>query len=166
MKLASFLATHARATPGKVAIICGGERLTFGELDESTDRLANALRSLGVGIGDRVAIQLQNTVEFVRAFVAVTKAGGISVPVNTRLSPGEIAYILADSAPKAAFISDETREVFERASADAKAVIRIAVGNAGAGEHSIAELIAGGAPGTSCPGRVRPTLALQMRSSA
>ena len=126
MKLASFLAAHARATPDKDAVICGAERLTFAQLHDSTDRLANALRTLGVGIGDRVAIQLQNTVEFVRAFLAITKAGGIAVPVNTRLAPGEIAYILADSAPKAVFVSDETRELYERAAADAKGVIRIA----------------------------------------
>ena len=148
MKLASFLATHARATPDKDAVICGDERLTFAQLDDSTDRLSNGLRSLGVGIGDRVAIQLQNTVEFVRAFLAVTKAGGISVPVNTRLAPGEIAYILADSAPKAVFLSDETREVYERAAANAKDVIRIAAGKAKAREHAIADLIAQGAPGT------------------
>ncbi len=148
MKLASFLASHARATPDKDAVICGSEQLTFGELDETTDRLANALRDKGVGIGDRVAIQLQNTVEFVRAFLAVTKAGGISVPVNTRLAPNEIAYILADSAPKAVFLSDETREVFERAATNAKDMIRIAAGNPKAGEHSIAGLIENGQPGT------------------
>ena len=124
MKIASFLAAHARQTPGKDAVICGDERLTFAELHETTDRLANSLRSLGVGVGDRVALQLQNTVEFVRAFMAVTKAGGISVPVNTRLAPGEIAYILADSAPKAVFLSDETREVFDRAATNAQALIR------------------------------------------
>ncbi len=148
MKLASFLAGHARATPDKDAVICGDERLTFAQLDATTDRLANALRSLGVGVGDRVAIQLQNTVEFVRAFMAVTKAGGISVPVNTRLAPGEIAYILADSAPKAAFLSDETREVFEKAAAHAKDVVRITTGTPKSGEHTIAGLIARGKPGT------------------
>lgn len=148
MKFASFLAGHASLTPGKDAIICGGERLTFAQLDETSYRLANSLRSLGVGVGDRVALHLQNTVEFVRAFVAVTKAGGISVPVNTRLAPGEIAYILADCAPKAAFISDETREAFERAAANAKDIVRISVGAAGPGEHAIADLIAKGATGT------------------
>ena len=105
------------------------------------DRVANALRSLGVGTGDRVAIQLQNTVEFVRAFMAITKAGGIAVPVNTRLAPDEIAYLLADCAPKAVFISDETREVFKRAAAIAKNVLRIAAGVPKAGEHAIADLI-------------------------
>ena len=148
MKLASFLATHARATPDKHAVICGDERLTFAQLNDTTDRLANSLRDLGVGVGDRVAIQLQNTVEFVRAFLAITKAGGISVPVNTRLAPAEIAYILADSAPKAVFISDETREVFEPAAANANEVVRIAVGSPKPGEHAIAELIAKGAAGT------------------
>ncbi len=148
MKLASFLATHARATPGKDAVICGDERLTFAQLHETTDRLANALRSRGVGIGDRVAIQLQNTVEFARAFLAVTKAGGISVPVNTRLAPGEIAYILADSAPRAVFLSGETRELYERSAGGSKGVMRIAVGQPGEGEHAIADLIEEGAAGT------------------
>jgi len=148
VKLASFLAAHARQTPDKVAVICGDERLTFAELHETTDRLANSLRPLGVGVGDRVALQLQNTVEFVRAFMAVTKAGGISVPVNTRLAPGEIAYILADSAPKAVFLSDETRDVFDRAATNAQALIRVAAGNPKTGEHSIARLIEKGASGT------------------
>lgn len=147
MKLASFLASHARATPGKDAIICGAERLTFAQLDDTTNRLANAMRSRGIGIGDRVAIQLQNTVEFARAFLAITKAGGIVVPVNTRLAPAEIAYILADSAPKAVFLSDETRDLFERSAADAKGVMRIAAGAPKPGEQAIADLIAQGAPG-------------------
>ena len=49
MKIASFLAAHARLTPDKDAVICGDERLTFAQLDDTTDRLANSLRSLGVG---------------------------------------------------------------------------------------------------------------------
>ncbi len=148
MKFASFLAAHARNTPDKDAVICGAEKLTFGELDESTDRLANALRDKGVKVGDRVAIQLHNTVEFVRAFMAATKAGAISVPVNTRLAPGEIAYILSDCAPSAVFFSDETREVLDKAAADAKGLVRIIAGTPRAGEFTIAELIAAGAPGT------------------
>ena len=148
MKFASFLAAHARNTPDKDAVICGAERLTFRELDESTDRLANALRAHGVAVGDRVAVQLHNTVDFVRAFVAATKAGAISVPVNTRLAPGEIAYILADCAPKAVFFSDETRAVLEKAAPDAKDVIRIVAGTPKAGEFTLASLIESGAPGT------------------
>ena len=148
MKFASFLAAHARNTPDKDAVICGAEKLTFRELDESTDRLANALRDKGVKVGDRVAIQLHNTVEFVRAFMAATKAGAISVPVNTRLAPGEIAYILSDCAPSAVFFSDETREVLDKAAADAQGLVRIIAGTPRAGEFTIAELIAAGAPGT------------------
>lgn len=74
--------------------------------------------------------------------MAVTKAGGISVPVNTRLAPAEIAYILADCAPKVVFISDETREVFERADAGARGMACIAVGATKPGEHAIGALIA------------------------
>ena len=149
MKFASFLATHARNTPDKHVVICGDERLTFAELEQSSSRLANSLRSLGVCVGDRVAVQLHNTVEFVRAFMAVTKAGAITVPVNTRLAPAEIAYILADCAPKVVFFSDETREMFERAvhsNPGATDLVRISAGSARAGEHAISALIANGAP--------------------
>ncbi len=148
MKFASFLAAHARNTPDKDAVICGTERLTFRQLDESTDRLANALRDKGVAVGDRVAIQLHNTVEFVRAFMAATKAGAISVPVNTRLAPGEIAYILSDCVPKAVFFSDETREVLDKAVAGAQGLIRIVAGTPRAGEITMAQLIEAGKPGT------------------
>jgi long-chain acyl-CoA synthetase len=147
VKFASFLATFARRTPDKDAVICGAERLSFAALHDSTDRLAHALRALGVGVGDRVAILLHNTVEFPRAFLAISKSGGIAVPVNTRLAPAEIAWILEDSAPKAVFISDETRELYARAAAGAQDVVRIAVGSAGPGEHAIGALIASGAPG-------------------
>ena len=147
MKFASFLASFARSTPDKDAVICGADRLTFGELHDSTDRLAHSLRALGVGVGDRVAILLQNTPEFVRAFLATSKAGGIAVPVNTRLAPAEIAWILADSAPKLVFISSETRELYERAAVEANDVLRVVVGPARAGEHTIGALIASGVPG-------------------
>jgi long-chain acyl-CoA synthetase len=103
MKLATFLAAHAARRPDHVAVISGDRRMRFAELDESTTRAADALRRRGVGVGDRVAILLPNGIEFVQALLATIKAGAVAVPVNTRLSPEEMDYILDDCAPAAVF---------------------------------------------------------------
>jgi long-chain acyl-CoA synthetase len=78
-------------------------RLTFGELESTTTRAASALPGVGVHRGDRVAILADNGPAFVQAFVAIIKAGAVAVPVNTRLSPDEISYILSDARPAALF---------------------------------------------------------------
>ena len=116
MKFASFLASHAAFMGGKDAVVCGTERLSFADLDQQTSRLAQALRDeANVLPGDRVAVYLPNGIAFVRAFIAVIKAGGIAVPVNLPLSVPEIAHIVSDCKPKAAFISETTRANFIRA---------------------------------------------------
>jgi long-chain acyl-CoA synthetase len=116
MKFASFLASHAATMGDKDAVVCGTERLSFAELDGQTTRLAQALRDqANVTPGERVAIYLPNGVAFVRAFIAVIKAGGIAVPVNLPLSVPEVAHILSDCAPQAAFIGEATRANFTRA---------------------------------------------------
>lgn len=148
MKFATYISSHARTMGEKDAVICGAQRIRFAELHESTDRLAQSLRAQGVAVGDRVAIYLSNGVEFVRAFIAIVKAGAIAVPVNLPLSASEIAHILGDCTPKAAFISDETRETFLRAVSGLDGIMRIAVGARQAGEKSLDDMIAAGAPRT------------------
>jgi long-chain acyl-CoA synthetase len=127
MKFASFLASHAATMGGKDAVVCGTERLSFAELDRQTTRLAQALRDeANVQPGDRVAVYLPNGVSFVRAFIAVIKAGGIAVPVNLPLSVPEVAHILSDCKPKAAFISEATRANYIRARADGGTILSVA----------------------------------------
>jgi long-chain acyl-CoA synthetase len=110
MRLATFLAANATARPHADAVLSGDRRLSFAELDESTTRLANALRGRGIGVGDRVALALPNGVEFVQAFLAVVKAGAVAVPVNTRLAPDEVAFILADCAPAGVLCGPEEQQ--------------------------------------------------------
>ncbi|WP_151446038.1 class I adenylate-forming enzyme family protein [Lacisediminimonas profundi] len=132
MKFASFLASHAVAMGSKEAVVCGQRRITFAELDSSTNRLAQGLRAAGVGVGDRVCIYLPNGVEFVQAFLAVVKAGALAVPVNLPLSVPEITHILSDSTPSAAFICASTSDAFERASAGIGGIRSIAADGTGA----------------------------------
>ena len=77
-----------------------GRSWTYRELGEEVDRLASALVAAGTERGSRVVYQLFNTAEFAAVYLAAQRIGAIGVPINFRLSPGETAYILQDSAPR------------------------------------------------------------------
>jgi fatty-acyl-CoA synthase len=80
-----FLERAAYIYPEKVAIVDGDRRLRYRELAERSWRLANALRSAGLGKGDRVAALLFNSSAMLEAHFGVPAAGGILVAVNNRL---------------------------------------------------------------------------------
>jgi fatty-acyl-CoA synthase len=96
----SFLERSARVWPGKVAVIYGGQRLTYAELATEVARVAGALRASGVGPGDRVAYLMPNLPEMLVAHFAVPLAGGVLVAINTRLTAEEVSYILRHSGAK------------------------------------------------------------------
>ena len=81
----------------KVALVAGERRLTYAELDLRTDRVAAGLADHGVRRGDRVAVLLLNSIEFLELLLGCAKLGAILVPVNVRLSAREIGFILSDS---------------------------------------------------------------------
>ena len=74
--------------------------LTFGELRERADRLAEVLRRRGLAPGDRLAVFLPNRVEFVDLFLACVRAGLVLVPINVLYREREIAHIVADAGPQ------------------------------------------------------------------
>jgi fatty-acyl-CoA synthase len=98
------LARAARLHPGNVALQYGAEQRTFADLDKRVTRLARALRDRGVERGDRVAVFMQNRLELLEGYFAACRLGAIAVPVNFRLVPDEIAYILNDSGAKALLV--------------------------------------------------------------
>jgi acyl-CoA synthetase (AMP-forming)/AMP-acid ligase II len=75
----------------------GGPRLTYRELWDRAARVAGGLRASGVRRGDRVALRLGNGVDWVLAFFGTALAGGVAVPVNTRLTEAEVGYVVSDS---------------------------------------------------------------------
>ena len=94
MLVQDFLEVSAARLPNKTALVCGGQRLTYAEVDVSANRLANALRARGVQRGDRVAICLRNSVPAVVGIFAVLKAGGTFVMLNPTTKDDKLAYIL------------------------------------------------------------------------
>jgi fatty-acyl-CoA synthase len=95
-----FLVRAAFVYPEKVAVVDGGRRYCYRELAERSWRLANALRSAGLGKGDRVATLLFNSSAMLEAHFGVPAAGGVLVAVNHRLASAEIGYILAHSGAR------------------------------------------------------------------
>ncbi|MGH2464449.1 MAG: fatty acid--CoA ligase [Candidatus Limnocylindrales bacterium] len=87
----------------KVGVVDGELQLTYREFGERTHRLANALAGLGVLPGDRVSFITYNTHHLLEAYYGVPEAGAVLNPINIRLAPGEIAYILDHAATKVVF---------------------------------------------------------------
>src|SRR5437899_844132 len=95
--LGGIVRRQARHRPERTAYVIGEERVTYRRLDAMANRLAHALRALGVGRGDRVATLAENRVEYPAIYFAAAKLGAIHVPVNFRYRPGEVRYVLAQS---------------------------------------------------------------------
>ncbi len=100
MILTETLRKAVKFFPKKEAIVCGGRRWAYLEFYERTLRLSNSLKGFGLGKDDKVAILHPNCHYFLEAYYGITQIGAISVPINFRLSPKEIAFILQDSQSK------------------------------------------------------------------
>jgi acyl-CoA synthetase (AMP-forming)/AMP-acid ligase II len=95
MLLSEFLDNSARRYAGKEALVCEDRRVSYGELAEEADRLANALRKR-IGKQDRVAVFLENSPEAVIAIFAIAKAGAVFVVINPQVKARRLEYILND----------------------------------------------------------------------
>jgi acyl-CoA synthetase (AMP-forming)/AMP-acid ligase II len=93
-----MLRQSVESRPDDEAIVeIGGPRVTYRQLWDRASRIAGGLRAGGIEAGSRVAVRLPNGLDWCLAFFGIQLAGAIGVPVNTRFSESEIAYVLADS---------------------------------------------------------------------
>jgi amino acid adenylation domain-containing protein/non-ribosomal peptide synthase protein (TIGR01720 family) len=98
---AVFAAQVAR-TPEAAAVTFGGHSMTYREVEESANRLAQLLAARGVGAGHRVALVLPRTAEAVVAMLAVVKTGAAYVPIDPAVPVARMQFVLGDAAPIAA----------------------------------------------------------------
>jgi long-chain acyl-CoA synthetase len=99
--LDNSLRDSAARHPDKEALICGGRRATYGELDASVNALANALREFGLNRQDRVVTYFDNSVEVVQGIFGAMRASGVFVPVNPQVKGDKLAFILNDCQARA-----------------------------------------------------------------
>ncbi|MDX1872280.1 fatty-acid--CoA ligase FadD5 [Mycolicibacterium sp. 120266] len=90
------LARHALMQPDQTALRYLGHTTTWGELDRRVTALAGALQRRGVQLGDRVLVLMLNRTEFIESVLAANRLGAIAVPVNFRMTPPEIAFLVGD----------------------------------------------------------------------
>jgi long-chain acyl-CoA synthetase len=108
--------TYAATQPDKAAVIMAetGATVTYAELDSRSNQLAHLLRRKGCAIGDRVAILLDNHVRFAEMCWAANRSGLRYLPVNTRLTPSEAAFIVNDSGARAMITSIDQKATAEQ----------------------------------------------------
>ena len=93
-------------SPDKAAVVFYGRSISYGELRDATDRLANALASLGVKKGDRVALYLLNSPQFIIAYFAALKCGATVTPISPVYTSHEVRYQIEDSGARVAICQD------------------------------------------------------------
>ena len=106
MNQGRFISRNARYFPDQPAIIFDDRVTSFRELDERSNRLANALLGLGLRKGDRVAFQMSNRPAIVELEVALYKAGLVRVPLNARLAPAEVVDVIGNGDPRVFLVGD------------------------------------------------------------
>jgi long-chain acyl-CoA synthetase len=113
--LCDFLGLHAREKPDRTALLCGDAAISWGALDQTSTSLALWLLDQGLRPGDRVAVCSPNSIELAQVYLGLFKAGLVAVPINTRLKPDEVSFILAHAGPRMAFCEASLAPLVEQA---------------------------------------------------
>ena len=100
MNLKQMLERAAKRYADKTVIVMGERRLSYAELDKASNRVANALVRMGVGKGDRVALLLTNSPEFVAIYFGVIKIGAVAALLDPKYKLTELVSLCEDSKPK------------------------------------------------------------------
>ncbi len=100
LSISEGLAGQARRRPDQIALICGGERVSYAELDRRVDAAAHLLWSQGVRPGDRVVTLLPNGLTATELLFAAARCGAVICPLNPRSTAAELAYLLGDAGPR------------------------------------------------------------------
>jgi amino acid adenylation domain-containing protein len=130
MRVEQFLRDSARRCGDKVALVAGGARVTYGELDRASDRLAGALAQGGIARGDRVIVFMDNCREAVVAIFAALKAGAVFGPINPSTKAEKLAFVINNSRARALITQEKLRAVASAALAEAPSVALTVVAGA------------------------------------
>ena len=130
--LFDILQTGIRDAQATAIETADGEAISYGDLVGRTGRMANALAGLGVKPGDRVAAQVEKSVEAIILYLATVRAGAVFLPLNTGYTPSEIDYFIGDATP-AVFVCDPGRADALKEAADRAGARVVTLDSAGQG---------------------------------
>src|SRR5215470_365890 len=122
MRVEEFLRDSARRCGDKAALVAGGARVTYRDLDRASDRLAGVLVERGLARGDRVIVFMDNCREAVIAIFAALKAGAVFSPINPSTKADKLAYVINNCRARALITQEKLRAVASAALAVAPSV--------------------------------------------
>jgi 2-furoate---CoA ligase len=108
VSLAHLVDRAALRYPEAPGVVDGARRLTYAELASQAAALGRGLADLGIAKGDRVLIALKNRLEHVLAYWALQRIGGVPTPVNYRLTPRDLRYVLEDCGARVSLFESAT----------------------------------------------------------
>ncbi|MFZ9707111.1 MAG: AMP-binding protein, partial [Ilumatobacteraceae bacterium] len=116
--IAGIIRTHAKNLSGKVSLVQGERVQTWQELYQRSSQVAQALKAAGVGSQDRVAFLDKNSIEHFEVFYGCALLNAVSVDINFRLAPPEVAYIVNDSQAKVFVVGPDFVPVLDAIAGD------------------------------------------------
>lgn len=146
MGFAFFLRRAARYWGDHAAVLYNDRVLTYRELDERSNRLANALLALGLTRGDRVAIQSRNRPELVEIECALYKAGLVKAALNPRFTAAEASDVVENCTPRILFAGPGYTGYSAQTAGFASVETFIAIGKPAHGYGDYEALLAGASP--------------------
>lgn len=100
---------QSERTPDSTAVVCGDRALSYAELERRANQLAHALAQVGVGHASRVALFMERSIDSIVSQLAVLKAGGAYIPLDTETPVERLAFMLKDSQPSAVLVKEASR---------------------------------------------------------
>ena len=147
MNTTEFLEITSAICPDRAAIIFEGKKYSFAELSERSNRLADALSKLGIKKGDRIGILQVNCNQYVEAYFATAKIGGIFVPLNFRAKADELTHMLSNAEANVLFIGERYIDLVNSMRPKLPTVKHyICIGGKAEGILSYDELLVSGSP--------------------
>jgi long-chain acyl-CoA synthetase len=123
--VADIIRHHGRTRADRVAIHYQGDAISYKELDERSNRVAQGLIAAGIKPGTRIAILAKNDPSFFELWFGATKAGAVLVPVNFRLAGPEVAFVVDDATAEIFFVGVDFYPLVEKIAPDLKTARRI-----------------------------------------
>jgi acyl-CoA synthetase (AMP-forming)/AMP-acid ligase II len=113
MNLGQNLKVNAKKFPNTVCLKDSRRSFNYPQTNTRVNRLSHSLTSLGLSKGDKLAVLLENSIEIIELYLATAKTGIVIVPINFRLTPVEVAYIVENSDAKAIVVHDQFTETID-----------------------------------------------------